>query len=404
MLEFETIEAAVLRPAKPPKNKSYVYPKFADKRTDQRPITKIDTGRTLNRACQYDWLHDSVFEGKAIDRVIDEAKKSSEITQGYYFVTLTVDREKSSFVEGEGVSIDKWWTNHKAQTKTGFAPHCCQMDLDQEGKIHMHLLVVARNAAEIQALRSFVRWWSGSHGIVDCRAIESQLGVLKCLQYIYRPKGWHGRLPNQPQFQKVSLNRNLGSVSPRSLPKVTEVRVVATQEVTRKVIAPPYVISGDRAYMIPAMRPIAYLKNLDDMRDPDIEDALVKISEKGPMAVLAAHVETILTCIEDSGWKQVVLNRMYDKGFLTSYLKVVYRGGYRRGVRFLRNHTMFINKRYAYEAIETLMTFGKTCGIQVTNSIGEIRVILDRDMAPIVGVRALSYDELRSRIDARNVA
>ena len=415
MLDFRTIEAAILKPVK---SRSSRKTGFVDYRTDPRPLRKINTTKTMRRACQYDWLHASIFGTVSIDDTIKKAQKSQEITRGYYFITLTIDRSRSGLVayEGKGVKIDRWWTllmsaletpcsrARKKGLEATVSPFCAQMDLDLSGWVHMHLLIAVRTEFEASTLKKALQWWRNEHGDVDCQVVDSQVGVLKCLQYLFRSKSWHESLPNNPQFEEISKRRDLGAVSARNLPKVTEIRIVATQETARQIINPRYTTANGNPMILPRIGPVAQITSLNDLADPEIEDSLMKLTPQGPATVLSAYIETVLTGLQDVGWKQVMIDRFLNPGLVSSFVRIMHRGGWRRAIRFLRKQASFTNMRYAYDVTDTLRSFGKTCGIEVRNSLGEIRTIIDLDVAPIVGVRALSYDELRAKIDARNVA
>ncbi|TXH14511.1 MAG: hypothetical protein E6R03_08975 [Hyphomicrobiaceae bacterium] len=418
MLDFSTIEAAVLKPVRDGKKSTGRHANFVGHRDDPRPIHKINSAKTLRRACQFDWLHESVFGKESIDDTIKRAQRTEGITKGYYFVTLTVDRTRSKLVsyEGKGLLIDKWWRDIKARVEmpasnakkkgieASVSPYCCQMDMDLAGWLHMHSLFVVRNEFEAETLRKTLAWWKDANGDADCQVVDSQIGVLKCLQYMFKPKTWHHNLPDNPQFKEVSQRRDLGFVSARNLPKVLEMRVVATQEATRKVVNFRCTVANGVPMLLPAAQPVARLSSLADVTCPEVEDALMKLTPQGPAAVLSAFLETVLTAVRDPGWQQVMINRLLDNGLTSSFVKIIYKGGWRRALRFLRKQVTFTNMKFAFSVTDTLRSFGKTCGIEIVNSLGEIRVIVDLDLAPIVGVRALSYEELRAKIDQRNVA
>lgn len=403
--------AAVLKPAK---KRSSPRGNWIGYRKDPRPIKKISTKSTLARACRYDWLHESIFETKTINQsFVDTNSNPQKIVAGYYFVTCTIDYKKSGLVENGIVKLDEWFRLHSSTIETPVSRHRratkeqvqappCALQLDQHhaGGLHMHMLIVPRNDFEASIVQRYVSWWQENHGSIDIRPVDSREGVLKCLRYIFKTRGWHNLLQG-PQFQAVAAKRNLGMVSPRNLPKVAEIKLVTSgKENGKKHQMPAYVVAKKTAHILKKILPIAVssIDNLQEAADRILQE------HRDPIAILSAVIATAVSTQNKESAKQVLIDRMTAESYVESYLTIYRKGGLRKAYKFLAESCKHTDAHYAYNMVETLLSFGLDCGLKITNNQHETRYQWDRNLAPIVGVRALTYEELRTKIDLRNSA
>jgi hypothetical protein len=277
-----------------------------------------------------------------------------------------------------------------------------QLDQHHMGGMHMHMLIVPRNEFEASIVNQYVEWWNKNHGTTDVRPIDSREGVLKCIHYIFKTRPWHSLLTG-PQFQSVASKRNLGVVSPRNLPKISEVRIVAKGTESGSAVMPAYVVAAGTSYILRMPKPVKNIKSLQDLFDIKVVDSILQ-SAQGSIDTLAAFISVALTSQKTQAGKQVLIDKLTSMDVVESYLTIYRKGGLRKAAKFIAKSCNETDPRFAFRNIESLLRFGLDCGLQIKNSIGEVRCEWDRNMAPIVGVRALTYEELRTRIDSRKIA
>lgn len=410
---FADTPAATLRAGKIRKDRG----NWKGYRKDPRPVVKINVRATLNRACRYDWLHKSIFGQTSIEQSFrNTVSNPDKIVPGYYFVTCTIDPSKSSLISGSIVNLDDWFRLHlsmletpvsRQRRKTGdrsiqAPPSAAQLDQHHMGGMHMHMLIVPRNEFEAQVVCQYVDWWTKNHGAIDVRPIDSCEGVLKCLRYIYSPRPWHSFLSGT-QFQSIASKRNLGVVSPRNLPRITEVKIVARGTEQGIATVPQYIIANSTSFIFRQPPAITRITSLNQLSEIHVVDAILQ-STKGPVDTLASFLSVALTSQKSEACKQVLIDRLTSRDFVEAYFTIYRKGGLRKASKFVAQSCNVTDSRFAFRNVESLMRFGLDCGLKIKNSLGETRYEWDRNMAPIVGVRALTYEELRARIDSRNVA